>query len=104
VDGVVCGTHELPIPWEAAPIHTADVDPDVRVVMGAQSSCWTAVLLRFRSPPTPRTRPSIEELGGVVKMFDARAAVAYVPVRNLALLSAFEEIGAIEPPERLLAP
>ncbi|HEY8078568.1 MAG TPA: hypothetical protein VIF62_30770 [Labilithrix sp.] len=96
VEAVACDTPVLSISWEARPVHQANVDPDVNVIMAARSRCWIDVLLRFRIPATTQTRTELEQLGGVVKTFDATSSIVWMPVQNLLQITAWIEVDAIE--------
>jgi hypothetical protein len=75
----------------------AKVDPDVRTVLGAQSSCWTAVTIVFEHEPSPDEWHAAEETGIVVQGRDGRAALAWAPVRGIPRIAAMAFVAKIEP-------
>lgn len=75
----------------------AKVDPDVRAVHGAQSSCWTAVSLVFDREPTSDEWHAAEESGIVVHGRDGRGALLWAPVRGIPRLASMPFVAKIEP-------
>lgn len=75
----------------------AKVDTDVRTVLGAQSSCWTAVTILFEREPTGEEWHAAEEAGIVVQGRDGRSALLWAPVRGIPRLAAMPFVSKIEP-------
>ena len=73
------------------------VDPDVRTVHAAQSSCWTPVTLVFECEPTPDEWRAAEETGIVVHARDGRSALLWAPVRGIPRIAAMAFVSKIEP-------
>jgi hypothetical protein len=73
------------------------VDPDVRTIHGAQSSCWTAVTVQFEREPSPEEWHAAEEAGVVVHARDGRSALLWAPVRSIPRLAAMAFVSKIEP-------
>jgi hypothetical protein len=73
------------------------VDPDVRTVLGAQSSCWTAVTLVFEREPAADEWHAAEETGVVVHARDGRSALLWAPVRGIPRLAAMAFVSKVEP-------
>jgi hypothetical protein len=86
-------------PTEQAPDDEwrAKVDPDVRTVLGAQSSCWTAVTILFDREPTADEWRAAEDAGVVVHARDGRSALLWAPVRGIPRLAAMAFVSKIEP-------
>jgi hypothetical protein len=73
------------------------IDPDVRLVHAAGGACWTAVTLLFAREASAEDRAVLESLDVVIHGFDARTAIAYLPIRgvpNVAELELVESIHA----------
>jgi hypothetical protein len=75
----------------------AKVDPEVRTVHGAQSSCWTAVTIVFEREPTPDEWRAAEEAGIVVHARDGRSALLWIPVRGIPRIAVMAFVAKIEP-------
>lgn len=52
------------------------------------------------APPRSAAREQIDALGAVVRAFDARTAVLFVPVRQIHALATLPLVAAVEPPSR----
>jgi hypothetical protein len=75
----------------------AKVDPEVRTVHGAQSSCWTAVTMVFEREPTSDEWRAAEDAGIVVHARDGRSALLWAPVRGIPRIAAMAFVAKIEP-------
>lgn len=75
----------------------AKVDPDVRTVHGAQSSCWTPLTIRFEREPSLEEWRAAEEGGILVHARDGRSAILWAPVRGIPRLAAMAFVAKIEP-------
>ncbi len=73
------------------------VDPEVRILHGAHSSCWTAVTILFEREPTRDEWHAAEEAGVVVHGRDARSVLLWAPVRGIPRLAAMSFVSKIEP-------
>ena len=80
------------------------VDPDVRIVYAANSSCWFGVRLGFGTVVTTAVREALEQLGARIDTFDGRSSVAFVPVRAIPAIAGLEYVSAIVPSSRELQP
>lgn len=76
------------------------VDPDVRTVFATGSPCPTAVHVRWSRLAGDAERAQVEALGVLFRTFDAKTAVAYVPVRQIHALAALPFVEAVEPASR----
>jgi hypothetical protein len=73
------------------------VDPDVRTIHAAQSSCWTAVSLQFSHEPSTEDWRAAEETGLVSFARDGRSAIVWAPVRGIPRLAAMDFVASVEP-------
>jgi hypothetical protein len=73
------------------------VDVDVRTIYAAHSACFTPVLMHFGSEVDADARDELEKRGAVVRTFDARSSIAYVPIRAIPQVAALPFVQSVEP-------
>lgn len=73
------------------------VDADVRTIIGAQSSCFTAIAMQFEHEPSPEEWRAAEDAGVIVHARDGRSALVWAPVRGIPRLAAMPFVSKIEP-------
>lgn len=72
------------------------VDVNVRTIVGAGSTCWASVTLRFSTAASEIERRELEQLGVIVFAFDAKTALIWAPVRGIPHLAALAFVERIE--------
>jgi len=92
--GIACAAASPAAPGDDA--WRERVDPELRTIFAANSACFASVSLRFAREATAEDKVTLEGLGLVLKAFDARTAIAWVPVRALPALGAFELVAHVD--------
>lgn len=72
------------------------VDADVRTIVGAKSTCFVALAIRFSRDVDLAARATLEAASADVFAFDAKSAIVWLPIRAVPRVARLDFVGKIE--------